>query len=94
MRQLIRELLAEKLETRAPEGAEMLTSREVARYLRVSKDALMEWRKNDVGPAFLRLHSGKIRYPVSGFKRYLRQHLHGGILATKNIPARKAKGAQ
>lgn len=79
MRQLIRELLAEKLEIGAPEGAEMLTTREVGRYLQVSKDALMEWRRRGIGPTFVRLHGRIIRYPRRAFMRYLRQHLHGGF---------------
>ena len=75
MRQRIRELLDEKLALRVPESAELLTSFEVARFLRVSRWTLCDWRKNGGGPPFLKLSRQAIRYPRKAFERYIYQHL-------------------
>ena len=86
MKQRIRELLAERLELQVPEGVELLRTGEVARYLRMSRDALREWRRNGLGPQFLRFSRQSIRYPKLGLVRYLRQHLRGRIRASGERP--------
>jgi hypothetical protein len=77
MRQRIRELLQDKLELRVPESAELLTSLEVRRFLRLSRDTLRDWRKNGGGPPFLRLSRQTVRYPRRAFERYVWEHLQG-----------------
>jgi hypothetical protein len=88
MKQRIRELLAERLELQVPEGVELLRTGEIARYLRISRDALGEWRRNGGGPPFVKLSHQTVRYPRRGLVRFMREHLHGGILAQ-----RKQRGA-
>lgn len=83
MKRRIRELLAEKLELRVPEAAELLTVREVGNFLRVSKDALRMWRKKGEGPIFFQFAGGRIRYPWWGIAVYIAQRLHGAIPASK-----------
>lgn len=75
MRQRIRQLLEEKLALRVPESARLLTAFEVARFLRVSRWTLSDWRKNGGGPAFLKLSRRTIRYPRKAFERYIYQRL-------------------
>ncbi|MGA2606249.1 MAG: helix-turn-helix domain-containing protein [Terriglobia bacterium] len=87
MKRRIRELLEEKLELRVPESARLLTSFEVARFLRVSHWTLCDWRKNGVGPPFLKLSRQTVRYPRRAFERYMRQHLQGRTLPSGNKPA-------
>lgn len=77
MTQRVRALLQEKLALRVPESAALLTSFEVARFLRVSKWTLCDWRKNGGGPPFLKLSRQAIRYPRKAFERYIYQHLDG-----------------
>lgn len=83
MKRNIRKVLAEKLELRAPESAEMLTSFEVARYLRVGYRTLTGWRIDGGGPPFLKLSRSAVRYPRRAFERYLSQHLLG---AQRDLP--------
>jgi excisionase family DNA binding protein len=80
MRQRVRALLDQKLELRLPESAGSLTTYEVARFLRVSRWTLSAWRKNGVGPPFVKLSRRTVRYPRRAFERYMRQHLQGGTL--------------
>ena len=81
MRREIGAVLAMKLPFRAPEGAELLTTSEVARFLRVSRWTLYAWRKNGAGPPSLLLSRQTVRYPRVAFMSYMRQHLGGAIRA-------------
>jgi len=81
MRRNIREALAERLGIQVPKEAVLLTSFEVAHFLRISRDALAHWRKNGRGPAFMRISRRTVRYPRKAFQRYLEQHLQGRISA-------------
>ncbi len=58
--------------------AQMLTTYEVARVLRLSPYTLMDWRKRGVGPSYVRLSHRAIRYPKSGFAQWIYEHLYGG----------------
>lgn len=49
---------------------ELLTSKEVARMLRVSESTLSRWRDSGTGPRFLTL-GGIIRYTHEDVARYL-----------------------
>ena len=65
------------MELRVPESAKMLTTFEVASFLRVSRDTLSNWRENGAGPPFVKLSRRVLRYPRRAFERYMRQHLQG-----------------
>lgn len=54
----------------------LLTTKEAAKYLRLSPATLATWRvrKTD-GPAFVRI-GGRIFYPISGLKAFKYQHTH------------------
>jgi predicted DNA-binding transcriptional regulator AlpA len=75
MRQRVREILAEKLELRVPESAQMLTTFEVAHFLRVSRWTLSDWRRNGTGPPFVKLSRRVLRYPRYAFERWMYRHL-------------------
>lgn len=68
MKARIREGLAGKPERRLSELPDLLTTFEVASFLRVSRWTLSEWRKNGTGPPFARLSRGILRYPKSGLE--------------------------
>lgn len=90
MRRSVRKVLAEKMELQVPESTRMLTTFEVANFLRLSRDALSDWRKNGVGPPFLKLSRRTVRYPRRAFERYMRQHLQDRTLLSGNKPAELA----
>jgi predicted DNA-binding transcriptional regulator AlpA len=92
MRRQIRELLARKLDFVMPPSTEMLTRREVCRFLRVSKDTVMAWHKRGIGPPFVKLTRQVVRYPVRSFKRYLREHLNPVIPEITEAP--KLRGGE
>jgi hypothetical protein len=75
MKRSIEKVLAERLEFRLPEGAELLTTFEVARLLRLSRWTLCCWRKNGGGPPFVKLSRGIVRYLRAGLECYLGQAL-------------------
>ena len=50
---------------------ELMTWREVAEWLRVSKNTLELWRRGGTGPAWLRLDSGRIRYRRADVQAWL-----------------------
>ena len=77
MRRRVREILAEKLELRVPESVRMLTTFEVASFLRVSRDTLSDWRASGAGPPFVKLSRRILRYPRRGFERFMYRHLQG-----------------
>lgn len=63
---------------------ELLTWREVAEWLRVSKNTLELWRRFKTGPAFIRLDSGHVRYRRADVQAWL----DALAKATKSEPAR------
>jgi hypothetical protein len=104
MKQRIRKILEQRLAFPPLDGLEFLMSREVGRFLRVSRYTLKDWRRNGTGPPFIRIGHVVVRYPVRALRRYLRQHLHGGLasssanthkgVATKNEESQKMVIAQ
>jgi hypothetical protein len=92
MKRSIRAALARKLDFALPPSVEMLTSYEVRRYLRVSEDTLVAWRRERRGPPFVKLTRQVIRYPIRPFKRYLREHLYPAIPAVTEAPELKGGG--
>jgi predicted DNA-binding transcriptional regulator AlpA len=80
MRQRVRALLREKLELRLPESVRMLTTFEVASFLRVSRDTLSDWRASGAGPPFVKLSRRILRYPRRGFERFMDQRLQSASL--------------
>ena len=55
--------------------SELLTSFEVARFLRVSRDALLAWRRAHQGPPFVKLSSHHLLYLRRGLGRWLRARI-------------------
>ena len=81
MKRSIQKVLAEKLELRIPDSARLLTTFEVGRLLRVSRDTLIDWRRERRGPPFVKLSKSVVRYPRRGLEYFLRQRLWGAIPA-------------
>lgn len=77
MRRRVRKILAEKLELRVPKSAQVLTTSEVARFLRVTRWTLGNWRKDGAGPPFIKLSRQIVRYPRGAFERWMYRHLQG-----------------
>ena len=59
--------------------SELLTSRELAKMLRVSKPTLARWRALDQGPPFVKIE-GSVRYPREAVDRWLADRTLGGTL--------------
>jgi excisionase family DNA binding protein len=59
--------------------ADLLTSREVAELLKVSKPTLARWRAADQGPPFIQIE-GSIRYQREALDRWLADRTLGGTL--------------
>ena len=59
--------------------SELLTSREVAELLRVSKPTLARWRSLEQGPPFIQIE-GSIRYPREAVDKWLADRTLGGTL--------------
>ena len=59
--------------------SELLTSREVAELLRVSKPTLARWRALEQGPPFIQIE-GSIRYPREAVDKWLADRTLGGTL--------------
>ena len=49
----------------------LLTTGELAELLRLSPLTLKDWRVDGIGPKFLRLTTGAVRYPVTDVTRWL-----------------------
>ena len=64
----------EFLDFALPES-ELLTSFEVARFLRVSRDTLLTWRRAHRGPPFVKLSSHHLRYLRRGLGHWLRARI-------------------
>lgn len=58
---------------------DLLTAREVAEMLRVSKPTLARWRSIEQGPPFIQIE-GSIRYPREAVERWLAERTLGGTL--------------
>lgn len=57
--------------------AEFMTEEEVALILRKSPYTLKLWRRQKIGPAYLKLDGRTILYPKSELDRYLQTRLIG-----------------
>ena len=57
--------------------SELLTTFEVSRFLRVSRDTLLLWRRAHQGPAFVKLSRHHLRYFRRGLGRWLRARIEG-----------------
>jgi len=55
--------------------SELLTTFEVARFLRISRDTLLTWRRVRQGPPFVKLSSHHLRYLRRGLGRWLRSRI-------------------
>lgn len=80
MRQAVRALLREKLGVPLGESVRMLTTFEVAGFLRVSRYTLSGWRKKGAGPPFVKLSRRTLRYPREAFEQYVRSRLSRGVV--------------
>ena len=54
------------------DGMELLTTDFLAEFLGVSKQALMQWREMNQGPAFIQLGAKTVRYPKKEVMKWLR----------------------
>jgi hypothetical protein len=61
--------------------SELLTTFEVARFLRVSRDTLLTWRRAGQGPPFAKLSNHHLRYLRRGLGYWLRARI--GVAAEK-----------
>jgi hypothetical protein len=55
--------------------SELLTSREVSRYLRITRWTLLNWRKRGIGPLFVKLPNHHFLYLRRGLGRWLRARI-------------------
>ncbi len=78
MKRRIQELIDEKLTPRPFNALEMLTSREVARYLRITHWTLLRWRRERRGPPYVKLSRRVVRYPRWRFENFVRARLREG----------------
>lgn len=53
------------------DGETLLTSPELAAWLRIRSHSLSNWRQREKGPAFYRLASNKVRYKVADIRAWL-----------------------
>lgn len=74
MRRRVQQAIDEKLSLGRLDGLEMLTSREVGRILRVSRWVVNRWRRERLGPPFVRI-GRTIRYPRWRFDQFVNQRL-------------------
>ena len=58
---------------------DLLTAREVAELLKVSKPTLVRWRAANQGPPFIQVE-GSIRYQRDALDRWLAERTLGGTL--------------
>jgi hypothetical protein len=49
----------------------LLTTRQVAAILNVSIETVRKWRRRGIGPMFLKLDSGAVRYRLEEVQKYL-----------------------
>ena len=80
-------------------GETLLTTEEVATYLRVTSQTLMKWRRDGEGPPFIRLGGGprgRIRFRWMDLMDWLDAHGNDGSSQRKGSPIpreQKSKGA-
>ncbi len=53
----------------------MITERQAAVILGVSKDTLKKWRSRRRGPRYYKYHDGAIRYSLADLDQYLTDHM-------------------
>lgn len=57
----------------------MLKPREAAEHIGVTTQTLRHWRERGGGPPFVRLETGRVRYPADELLRYIdRRTVRGG----------------
>ncbi|SON63395.1 hypothetical protein MSIMFI_04925 [Mycobacterium simulans] len=49
-------------------------AREAAPRLRVTEQTLKRWRARGIGPAYVRLENGQVRYRIADLEAWLQQH--------------------
>ncbi len=61
-----------------PTNGPFLTPRELAEVFSVSTKTLERWRKSGCGPAYVRICTKNIRYPIVGLEEWVRENLVEG----------------
>ena len=79
MKRRIQELIDQKLTPQPFDALEMLTVREVARYLRVTHWTLLNWRRKRRGPPYVKLGRNLVRYPRWRFENFVRARTRGEV---------------
>ena len=59
-------------------SVELLTPPEVAKLLKVKDITLRKWRAAGIGPAYIRVSGGVIRYDMVDIKNHINQQRIGG----------------
>ena len=57
---------------------QFLTASELACLLRVTRWVLWDWRRHRIGPPFVKLARGTLRYPRAAFENYIARHIKEG----------------
>jgi predicted DNA-binding transcriptional regulator AlpA len=57
--------------TTTKDAIELLTDKQVAKSLNVSRAAVRRWRRVGGGPGWVRLEKRLVRYPVDELRRYI-----------------------
>jgi Helix-turn-helix domain len=62
----------------------LLTPAEVARLLKMTEMALYYWRRQQIGPSFIKLNGvyGAVRYPRKGLARWLNEQ---GVITNGHV---------
>jgi predicted DNA-binding transcriptional regulator AlpA len=60
-------------------SSRMLSTYELACFLGVSRWTLRAWRKTGIGPPFLKLTRGSVRYPRALLEKWIKEHLHDSM---------------
>jgi len=72
----------------------LLTDVQVAEALGLNVNTLRKWRMfGNVGPRFLRIGKGSIRYDPTDLDRYLETRRDGGEASELDVPRRGTAGA-
>ena len=53
----------------------LFTVRQVSEILDVDEEELLEWRKIGIGPQWVEVEDGAIRYPLSGLRAFIKRVL-------------------
>ena len=64
---------------RTSRGPQFLTSSEIAHLLRVTRWALWDWRRRQIGPPYVKFAHGTVRYPRRGLDDYMARHVKEAV---------------